>query len=415
MEKAIYSIVEALNGLDQYAEERKSVQIHNCLSEYSDRLDLYCKELSGLKRRKSGLINRLIDEYLKKIMHVQVNKEIRALMKEFSAIFCEAYGIKASVEEQDRIKKLIDEVCQKMRKILDMTNEEIGIQKVNNVFDHIFDESYIRCGQESAKIVIEDENKKIEISFFRLNTDCCQGIERNDVINMHAYIISSPKDLEVLSRFRKYNFPPLSSKGLFETMVSPGAKINTFLTDKSLRLNLEKNQSFTIDRQKKILECKKKIETIMNGEFVQEKNSLRFREKGVQQSFSLANMSMGVQSLAMLERMLSYDLLDEGIFLILDEPEINLHPEWQLIYAQILVELQNILNLKIIITTHSPYFLRAIQYYAKQYSKSDVCHYYSAQCFDGSSIIENVDNKVSVLFQRLTAPLSKIMDFDDEE
>lgn len=53
---------------------------------------------------------------------------------------------------------------------------------------------------------------------------------------------------------------------------------------------------------------------------------------------------------------LHYRVLRKKSVLILDEPEINLHPEWQTEYARIIVMLQKELELYVVITTHSPFF-----------------------------------------------------------
>lgn len=51
-------------------------------------------------------------------------------------------------------------------------------------------------------------------------------------------------------------------------------------------------------------------------------------------------------------------------------PEIQLHPKWQLLYAQLTVLLQREFNLSLMITTHSPYFLDAIDVFSTRYHTS---------------------------------------------
>lgn len=50
--------------------------------------------------------------------------------------------------------------------------------------------------------------------------------------------------------------------------------------------------------------------------------------------------------------------LDAGGTIILDEPEIHLHPAWQLAFAEIIVLLQKELGMHVLMSTHSPYFLK---------------------------------------------------------
>ena len=62
--------------------------------------------------------------------------------------------------------------------------------------------------------------------------------------------------------------------------------------------------------------------------------------------------------------------------IILDEPEIHLHPEWQLLFAELIVLLHKEFGLHILLNTHSPYFLNAIEVYSAKYQVADKCKYY---------------------------------------
>lgn len=71
---------------------------------------------------------------------------------------------------------------------------------------------------------------------------------------------------------------------------------------------------------------------------------------------NIKNLSAGMKSFALIKRLLESGSIKEKDVLILDEPEIHLHPEWQLLYAKLIVLLQKKFDLSMIITTHSPYF-----------------------------------------------------------
>ena len=57
----------------------------------------------------------------------------------------------------------------------------------------------------------------------------------------------------------------------------------------------------------------------------------------------------------------------DDYIIIIDEPEIHLHPEWQLIFAELIVLIQKEFGMHILLNTHSPYFLNAIQVFSKKY------------------------------------------------
>ena len=91
--------------------------------------------------------------------------------------------------------------------------------------------------------------------------------------------------------------------------------------------------------------------------------------------------------------------MNEKDVIVLDEPEIHLHPEWQLIYAEIIVLLQKKFNFHIIVTTHSSHFMEALELYSKKYDIEERCNYYLAY---------NKENETGAYFENVTRNLSKI-------
>ena len=102
-------------------------------------------------------------------------------------------------------------------------------------------------------------------------------------------------------------------------------------------------------------------------------------------------------------------LLEKGILkekdvLILDEPEIHLHPEWQLVYAEMIVLLQKKFDLSIVVTTHSRDFLEAIELYAKKYELFPKCRFYLSGQEEGLSVFEDVTECLDKIYSQLVTP-----------
>ena len=95
---------------------------------------------------------------------------------------------------------------------------------------------------------------------------------------------------------------------------------------------------------------------------------------------------------------------------ILDEPEIHLHPEWQLLFAELIVMLHKEFDMHILLNTHSPYFLRAIQVYAAKYGVADLCRYYLSEEMDAQISITDVTNDIEKIYARLSKPLQDLAD-----
>ena len=120
---------------------------------------------------------------------------------------------------------------------------------------------------------------------------------------------------------------------------------------------------------------------IIGGSFVfDESEMLRFDDEGHPGTkIELSNVSEGVKSFGVLGVLLSLRLLRKHDVLILDEPEVHLHPEWQLKYAAFIVKLQEHLGLTVLMTTHSSNFLFALQLYAERQGRMDVLNAYRIQ------------------------------------
>jgi predicted ATPase len=107
----------------------------------------------------------------------------------------------------------------------------------------------------------------------------------------------------------------------------------------------------------------------------------------------------------------SRQITDKTI-LILDEPEVNLHPKWQIEYANIIVELVKA-GANIIVTTHSPYILEALKTFSDKFDLKS--NFYLAKKNNFLSNIFDVTNNVGLAFSELSEPLIKLNEGLDDE
>ena len=79
-------------------------------------------------------------------------------------------------------------------------------------------------------------------------------------------------------------------------------------------------------------------------------------------SYNIINTSSGIKSIGLLQYLVTNKALKKGSVLYWEEPEVHLHPNWQLKMVDLFVELMNA-GVKIVFSTHSPYmadYLNAI-------------------------------------------------------
>ena len=74
----------------------------------------------------------------------------------------------------------------------------------------------------------------------------------------------------------------------------------------------------------------------------------------------LSLTAMGISNIGLIDLLIRNNIINKGSFLIMDEPEVHLHPEWQVIMAQLLYKIAKS-GANIIIATHSLDFLKAFE------------------------------------------------------
>ena len=119
---------------------------------------------------------------------------------------------------------------------------------------------------------------------------------------------------------------------------------------------------------------------------------------------------MGLKSILLLKTLIENGSLNNTGYIIFDEPEIHLHPEWQFKLANVIVLLPKVFDIKVIVSTHSSDFLSAMNYYSMQYGMQDKARYYLLKKEREYSVVEDVSEKINLIYQELSAPFLKIAD-----
>ena len=125
-------------------------------------------------------------------------------------------------------------------------------------------------------------------------------------------------------------------------------------------------------------------------------------------------MSAGLKSFALIERLLETGVLKKKDVLILDEPEIHLHSEWQIIYAELIVILQKTFDLTVLLVTHSFQFLESIDFFMKKYGTLDNGNYYIPDSTEKGFIMKYYGKNPEELKKNLSTGSSKIADLEFE-
>ena len=104
--------------------------------------------------------------------------------------------------------------------------------------------------------------------------------------------------------------------------------------------------------------------------------------------------------------------LDNETLLLIDEPETHLHPQWVVEYANILVRLHKDLGVKIVVASHSPDMISAIETISRRHEIDGVTRFYQAkQGLDMKYKFEDLGMNISEIFESFNVAFSKMQDY----
>ncbi|PSL34570.1 AAA family ATPase [Chitinophaga ginsengisoli] len=95
--------------------------------------------------------------------------------------------------------------------------------------------------------------------------------------------------------------------------------------------------------------------------------------------FNLMDVATGIKSFSIILQLLKNGSITDKTLLIIDEPESNLHPQWIIEYARIIVLLNKELGVKFFLATHNPDMVSAIRYISEKQGTLDKVNFYLAE------------------------------------
>jgi hypothetical protein len=95
--------------------------------------------------------------------------------------------------------------------------------------------------------------------------------------------------------------------------------------------------------------------------------------------FDLSEVATGIKAFSILQLLLKGGNLTSNTLLIIDEPESNLHPQWIVEYARMIVMLNKELGVKFFLASHNPDMVSAIRYISEKEGILDNVNFYIAE------------------------------------
>ncbi len=172
----------------------------------------------------------------------------------------------------------------------------------------------------------------------------------------------------------------------------------------------------SIMADRKIDEVMGRLDSVVSGLTASSrKHGIVYRRPEGKSDLDVRSISSGMKTFAGIKTLLHENRIHDGDILILDEPENHLHPEWQLVFAELIVLLYRAFNLRILLATHSPYFLRAIEVYSAHYGMADRCKYYHAMHDEDGSFFQDVTFDTDEIYEDMSVPFDLLDELMPEE
>lgn len=172
------------------------------------------------------------------------------------------------------------------------------------------------------------------------------------------------------------------------------------IMNKAKRVNIV-DEYFNKDSVKKINDFFAKVIT---GK-LEEESGGRFSYLINGKKLKIENLATGLKAFSILKLLFDNGYISSDTLLIIDEPEVHLHPQWQIILAELITLFIRELGANIVLTSHSPYFIEAIDTYSDAYEIKDMTNFYlTLKTNNNTSTFENVNSSLAKVYNLLSYP-----------
>lgn len=321
-------------------------------------------------------INKMIDD----------NNYIEAfkLLRENKNLIMESFKDNSSVSTLDSYIDSLKKFSDRQEKSLEATEEE----KFHFIFRNILESIFTSLDQIDTEFLYK--NSKLELKYkdneLKFNELNIQGSCEN------ATFVETPLIIE----FEKF---------------LPSERFKTpYHIDSLLQELNKKDFSFTSDETSSFInEFKKSTQKIVNGNISKGTQGFSF-ESDNGKTYDIVNASSGTKSIGLLQYLVTNKVLKKGSVLYWEEPEVHLHPEWQLRMIELFVKLMNA-GVKIVFSTHSPYMCDYLNAISQKKGFDDRVSFNLFEKKDG--VVENhileTDEDWNMIQAELLDPLEEIM------
>lgn len=142
-----------------------------------------------------------------------------------------------------------------------------------------------------------------------------------------------------------------------------------------------------------------------------------YYEANNEKEIRLQQAASGIKCLAILELLYKNNSLNKDTLLVIDGPEVHLHPNLIVDYARLLILLQKNLGLTIFVASHNPDFVSAVRYISKKEKCEKGLSFYVAKKVEKSSSniydFKDLGDNIEDIFSSFNIALERISQYGE--
>lgn len=289
--------------------------------------------------------------------------------------------------------ELIGEVYENTKEVLNLSEDVIIREFISRYFNQVF-HSQIQSVSDKinsdASLILDIKGKKEWIQFEK--NYCKKFMGELDIVHKAIYI-DNPFVIDELSKFNDLDV------------------MNETLKNLLYRSYNESNMDGIIESvrvKEKLADIFEMLQQVVDGEILLDQNEEFYLKGNNDEIISVHNLSTGMKSFIILKMLLEKGCLKNKDVVVLDEPEIHLHPQWQIAYAELIVLLKKQFDLSVVVTTHSPYFVDAINLFSCKYETDSKVNFYLSILEEEAAVMENVTDNIDLIYKKMASPIQML-------
>ena len=385
--KTLYAMFDAFYMYNKNIKNRRVTNIEMLISNYLS--------LSYVTRFRNGSEEGRLKQFSEHIV-----EDLNEYLKDKSKLEKDLYDY-YEIGDKNEEKNKIDEIAQSIYESLNLTDYMI----LKNIVDEDFDNEFhseisnkLSKDASVAELIIKDKSIRVKFS-----GDSVSEIPEHFELTKKIVYIDDPYVLDDLNDYSNIiSFVRITNKNHRNDLL---IKLKAGNQDSIEKIKIDNKLSYIFE----------KLDGINVGELFFDKTVFKYNDPSMDVDFDVRNIATGLKSFVILKTLLENGSIEQNGIIIFDEPETHLHPKWQLVLAELIVLIQKEFNMHVLINTHSPYFMRAIEVYSSKHETDKTTKYYLAKHENGISCIEDVTDSKEKIYGLLAEPLDRLSeDLEDE-